>query len=183
MPDDFEALKARHRAIREQLPDSLDLRVHRALSWLHRSEQCADDDGRFVFLWIAFNAVYAQEMGPRRRCRSNGSCAISSRSSSSWIATGSSPPWSGPSSPTPFAFCSITSMCFQPYWECQNGVRPRGEWHGLFERAKVTASRALGSKRYGPGSWGGFFKTLYSAQPDHAWRLHLEQFHQPGTGA
>lgn len=38
------------------------LRVHRAISWIGRAEACAgDDDARFIFLWIAFNAAYADE--------------------------------------------------------------------------------------------------------------------------
>lgn len=59
---DYDSLKAQHRTLREGLPDALNLRVHRALSWLQRAEQCEDMDGRFVFLWIAFNATYAQEI-------------------------------------------------------------------------------------------------------------------------
>ena len=55
---DFTALKARHRAERDSQHPNLSLRVHRALSWLQRAEQLADDaDGRFIFLWIAFNAA------------------------------------------------------------------------------------------------------------------------------
>ena len=45
-------------------PDSrkpLGLRVHRSISWIGRAEQATDDDGRFIFLWIAFNAAYADE--------------------------------------------------------------------------------------------------------------------------
>ncbi|WGR56487.1 hypothetical protein E3U25_01515 (plasmid) [Paracoccus versutus] len=38
------------------------LRVHRAISWIGRAEACGeDDDARFIFLWIAFNAAYADE--------------------------------------------------------------------------------------------------------------------------
>ena len=56
-----QELKQRHRATRDSMPPALNLRVHRALSWLQRATQCGDDpDGRFVFLWIAFNAAYAQ---------------------------------------------------------------------------------------------------------------------------
>ena len=55
-------LKARQRAEREGHPEGLALRVHRALSWLDRAEQCEDEDGRFIFLWIAFNAAYANEI-------------------------------------------------------------------------------------------------------------------------
>ena len=60
---DYETLKTRHRVVRDDHPTNLTLRVHRALSWLNRAEQLADDqDGRFIFLWIAFNAAYATEI-------------------------------------------------------------------------------------------------------------------------
>lgn len=48
-------LKARQRAERHQHAEGIALRIHRALSWLLRSELCDDDDGRFIFLWIAFS--------------------------------------------------------------------------------------------------------------------------------
>lgn len=57
-------LKDRHRQIRDQEPDALRLWIHRALSWLIRSEQEHDDpDLRFVLQWIALNAAYAREFG------------------------------------------------------------------------------------------------------------------------
>ncbi|MBC6442627.1 MAG: hypothetical protein GDA53_05785 [Rhodobacteraceae bacterium] len=38
------------------------LRVHRTISWVGRAETCGNDqDARFLFLWIAFNAAYADE--------------------------------------------------------------------------------------------------------------------------
>src|SRR3546814_1876320 len=56
------ALKAKQRAIRAGFPETMGLRVHRAISWIGRAEACGeDDDARFVFLWIAFNAAYADE--------------------------------------------------------------------------------------------------------------------------
>ena len=57
------ALKKRHRATRDGMPPALNLRIHRALSWLQRAAVCEPDpDARFIFLWIAFNAAYAQEI-------------------------------------------------------------------------------------------------------------------------
>ena len=62
-----EDLKARQRAMRDSFAPSLSLRTHRALSWLGRAEsETADDDARFLFLWIAFNAAYANEIHDRR---------------------------------------------------------------------------------------------------------------------
>ena len=49
--------------MRDGMPQALNLRVHRTLSWLQRAAACeGDPDARFVFLWIAFNAAYAQEI-------------------------------------------------------------------------------------------------------------------------
>ena len=64
---DYTDLKSRHRAERDTWPNNLSLRVHRSLSWLHRSELCDDADGRFIFLWISFNAAYAQELNSFNR--------------------------------------------------------------------------------------------------------------------
>ena len=61
----YKELKARQRAERENYPENLSLRVHRALSWLDRAEQEDDPDSRFIFLWIAFNAAYATDIDDR----------------------------------------------------------------------------------------------------------------------
>ena len=55
-------LKTKQRTLRESFPQTISLRVHRAISWIGRAEGCGDDaDARFIFLWIAFNAAYADE--------------------------------------------------------------------------------------------------------------------------
>lgn len=63
----FEVLKTRQRAERHNYSESLALRVHRALSWLKRAEMAEDNDARFIFLWVSFNAAYAQEIDETRR--------------------------------------------------------------------------------------------------------------------
>ncbi|WP_205910018.1 HEPN domain-containing protein [Tabrizicola caldifontis] len=58
----FAALKKKQRSIRTGFPENMGLRVHRAISWIGRAEACeGDHDARFIFLWIAFNAAYADE--------------------------------------------------------------------------------------------------------------------------
>lgn len=64
MPN-YTVLKTRQRVERTTYPQNLSLRIHRALSWLNKSEQCDDDDSKFIFLWIAFNSAYAQEFEQR----------------------------------------------------------------------------------------------------------------------
>ena len=59
---DHAALKTKQRAIRAGFPENMGLRAHRAISWIGRAGACGDDDdARFIFLWIAFNAAYADE--------------------------------------------------------------------------------------------------------------------------
>ena len=58
----YTDLKTFQRAHRDNFSESLALRTHRGLSWLNRAEQSEDDpDAKFIFLWIAFNAIYAQD--------------------------------------------------------------------------------------------------------------------------
>ena len=55
-------LKTKQRALREGFPENMGLRVHRSISWIGRAENSRKDpDGQFLFLWIAFNAAYADE--------------------------------------------------------------------------------------------------------------------------
>ena len=81
---DYQQLKHRHRAERENYHPNLSLRVHRSLSWLQRAEQAEDLDGQFIFLWIAFNAAYATEIDDQYRTsehsKSYKSCWVLSRS-------------------------------------------------------------------------------------------------------
>ena len=51
-----------HRDVAQAAPETWRVRLHRAISWLVRSErETADDDACFIFQWIALNAAYARE--------------------------------------------------------------------------------------------------------------------------
>src|SRR5262245_40428863 len=59
----FDSLKKKQRALRNGFPETLGLRVHRAISWLGRAEaENKDADVRFILLWIGFNSAYASEI-------------------------------------------------------------------------------------------------------------------------
>ena len=67
-------LKERFRPfLTEETPQDWRVRIHRAISWLARSEQEEGDaDARYIFQWIALNAVYAQafvDVTERERAR------------------------------------------------------------------------------------------------------------------
>jgi hypothetical protein len=68
MDINYQSLKAQQREQRDGYSINLGLRVHRALSWLNRAEQAqGDQDAQFIFLWIAFNAAYANEIDDHHR--------------------------------------------------------------------------------------------------------------------
>jgi hypothetical protein len=57
-------LKSKLKQDAERYSEPQRVRLHRAISWLGRAEaECSDDDARFIFLWISFNAAYAKEFG------------------------------------------------------------------------------------------------------------------------
>ena len=52
-------LKTRHRQVRDDQPEGLRVRIHRAISWLARAQrEAGDPDATFIFLCIALNAAY-----------------------------------------------------------------------------------------------------------------------------
>ena len=56
----YDELKKLHREKRGSFEEGFSIRLHRALSWLHRAEQEENDyDAGFIFYWISFNANYA----------------------------------------------------------------------------------------------------------------------------
>ncbi len=62
-PSTSKALIAKANDLSHPLSYPLDLRLHRAFSWLKRAEEEEDDkDVRFILLWISFNAAYAREV-------------------------------------------------------------------------------------------------------------------------
>jgi hypothetical protein len=68
---DSDRLKKKLKAAADNTPDHWRTRLHRAISWVRRAEvESADEDARFIFLWIAFNAAYAREFGPDENERS-----------------------------------------------------------------------------------------------------------------
>ena len=140
-------LKARHRAEREAFPKALSLRVHRALSWLSRAEQLAeqdDPDGQFIFLWIAFNAAYATEIDERYRT----SAQVTSRAFLRRLAELDAPHGRLDAMVWQEFSASLRTLLDNPYvhkafWDWQNGLIDEDDWKQSFTRAKRAATQAL----------------------------------------
>lgn len=144
MPIDYESLKARHCAERGSQHQNLALRVHWALSWLKRAEQLSDDpDGRFVFLWIVFNAAYATEIDDKFRLSEQETFRNFIRklveldkknrlSALVWNEfTGS------------IRLLLDNPYVFQEFWDFKNARMSEEEWKRRFAKARETAKQAL----------------------------------------
>ena len=139
----FEQLKQYQREQRECFSDSLRLRSHRALSWLQRAEMAEDLDGRFIFLWIAFNAAYATEVDASLRTstqdhfreffqRINTLDQAKKLDDLVWNEfTGN------------IRTLLDNPYVFQPFWEWQAGALSEEGWRDRFRRAKTQAGEAL----------------------------------------
>lgn len=143
----FDSLKTKQRLLREGFPENLSLRVHRALSWLQKSEKCDDDqDSQFIFLWIAFNAAYAQDTEVLRHTESEAFSLFIAKLveldksnqlySLIWAEFSSS-----------VRVLLDNKYVYQPFWDYHNGKLTEIEWKERFAKAKIAANNALSSKR------------------------------------
>lgn len=141
------SLKNKQRQIRDGFSDNLGLRVHRALSWLDKSEQCSGDlDSQFLFLWISFNAAYAQDTEVLRHSEAEAfSLFISKLVDLDNTELFYNLVWREFSSS--IRILLDNKFVFQPFWDCQNGKLSDQEWKDKFRSAKLMANNALASKR------------------------------------
>jgi Apea-like HEPN len=143
-----ELLKARHRQIRdhgEGFSKSMELRVHRALSWLKRAEELAEEDldSSFILLWIAFNAAYATQIEARP---ADGEAEtfrqflerLHALDTGSLLANLAWEEFSGP-----IRLLLDNQYVFPPFWEFQQGRLSDAAWREHFEGANRAARKAL----------------------------------------
>ncbi|MGB0921366.1 MAG: hypothetical protein ACPG1C_08600 [Alphaproteobacteria bacterium] len=141
---DYVTLKNKHRSIREHLPESINLRVHRALSWLQRSERELDDnDARFIFLWIAFNAGYASEdnrlngYGERVSFQTFFERIVACDDDGTVYET----IWRR--YPKAIGELLTNKYVFQPFWSFHNGAPGSDDWETRFQKSIKRVQYAL----------------------------------------
>jgi hypothetical protein len=141
-----QSLKIRQREMRDKFPHSLSLRVHRALSWLKRAEQEGEDhDARFIFLWVAFNAAYANQVPDRQNSseRSQFQGFLSRLIDSDSERLLYELVWNRFSGA--IRLMIDNHYVFQPFWDFQNGQLSDAAWQAAFSKSKAAARHALGN--------------------------------------
>jgi hypothetical protein len=139
------SLKAKQRALRKGFPETMGLRVHRAISWIGRAEREADDpDAAFVFLWIAFNAAYADETlfhdrpSSERGVFSEYFARLVALDRDNRIYAAIWQRFSGP-----IRLLMANRYLFNPFWEHHNGIDGYADWPDRFDKAGRAFATAL----------------------------------------
>ena len=156
-----DALKSKHRALRDAEHINLRLRIHRSLSWLKRAEQADDLDGRFIFLWIAFNAAYAQEIGDDHYLSEQATfkgfleklCGLDRNKKIDVLV------WKEFSGPVRTLLDN--PYVFEVFWQYQRGKITEAEWKERFAAGKKAAQLALTSGNT-PVLLGVMFNRIYT---------------------
>ena len=134
---------------KEQFNEDFRLRIHRSLSWLQQAEQAQqaqDFDSQFIFLWIAFNAAYAKDLGAGIRSVDKGLfvqfiyriCHLDQQHhiyDSVWNTFSGS-----------IRIILNNKFTFQQFWDYHNGLITETEWLESFERNTQKALNALSQK-------------------------------------
>lgn len=120
----------------------LDLRCHRADSWLEKAAIASDSDTRFIALWIAFNAAYAREL-PGLHSADKGAfsqflsqlCRLDNDKAIYQLV------WQRFSG----SIRILLENCyvFQPFWDCHNGLVSQSAWESDFDKANHRVKKAI----------------------------------------
>lgn len=144
----FEALKEKHRVLRENGPADLNLRVHRALSWMARAGDVAgtDPDAAFIFYWISFNAAYARDLEPDTSGQARDDFA---RFFGQLVALDAERRifkaiWT--QFPGPIRLLLTNKYAFAPFWKFVNGDRAYDNWEVRFRNSAVAVRDAFKRK-------------------------------------
>lgn len=142
----YAELKTRQRAERHAHSPNLAIRVHRSLSWLNRAEQADDLDGRYVFLWIAFNAAYATEIDDQQRLSEQGTFKAFLAKLSDLDQQNALEDLVWHAFPSNIRVLLDNPYVFQSFWDHQSGKISKAQWQQRFDAGKQRAKAALGAR-------------------------------------
>ena len=137
-------LKAKQRALRAGFPETMGLRVHRSISWIGRAEAAEDDDGRFIFLWIAFNAAYADErefQGPAPGERAAFADFFAKMVRLDAERRIYNEIWEGFAGP--IRVLMQNRYVFHPFWQHHNGIAGYEDWEEKFRASAAAFARSF----------------------------------------
>lgn len=142
----FAELKEKQRLLRGGFPETMGLRVHRSISWIGRAEaERQDSDAAFIFLWIGFNAAYADEtdtqsetlLGDRRQFVEQLSRLVQFDDKSRLHKA----IWERFQGPV--RNLMENRYVFRPFWQNQNAVPGHEDWARKFHASAKSFARSM----------------------------------------
>lgn len=135
-------LKAKYKDAEERYAKPMQLRLHRSISWLKRAELEAQDyDAQFIFLWIAFNAAYARELGAETHERdmlAGFISALLSVDGDKRLHSIIFERFTGP-----IRTLIENRFVFEPFWRALREFDSSGRWEAQFSRSRKSALRSV----------------------------------------
>lgn len=132
------------RKLKEQvdIPETLTVRLHRAISWLKCAEENSDNhDLQFLSLWISYNACYAidetaeNDLTERKQFNDFIANLVSFDHENRFFTL----LWNKFSGPVRMII--ENKYIFKPFWDAQRGEKIN--WEKLFEQSNKDANRFL----------------------------------------
>lgn len=137
-----DVLKAKLKQCTEQHSEASRVRLHRAISWLSRSEkETNDSDAQIIFLWISFNAAYAKLFGFENTEREQLQKFIEklvTNDSEKRLQKSLFEQFSGP-----IRVLIENKFVFEPFWRDLREHDDSGRWQLQFDESKKLALRAV----------------------------------------
>lgn len=137
-----QRLKMKYKQAEDHYAKAAQLRLHRSISWLRRSEQeDADVDAQFIFLWIAFNAAYAGELGsetPERARLAEFITALLSVDENKCLHGIVFERFTGP-----IRTLVENRFVFEPFWRALREHDSSGRWEQKFSISRKVALKAV----------------------------------------
>lgn len=135
-----DELRALFKRDQERMAEPLRVRLHRAISWLRRAEQEDDDpDARFIFLWIAFNAAYAQLFGfeqPEREQLRQFIASLVAADEAKALHQAVFADFTGP-----IRTLIENRFVYEPFWKSLREHDATGRWEGQFAAENKASMR------------------------------------------
>lgn len=145
MSINIKDLNALFKKNKHEYPESIRLRIHRALSWLMQADKSNDLDVKFIFLWISFNAVYAKDLRIGAKVPDKGFfveflyrvclCDDGQIYDLIWETYSGS-----------IRLLLDNQYTFQPFWDYHNGLISENKWKNQFQFSKQKTIDALTKK-------------------------------------
>jgi len=123
------------------------LRVHRSISWIGRAEAAEDDDARVIFLWIAFNAAYADErefQGPAPGERAAFADFFAKMVHLDAERRIYNEIWEGFAGP--IRVLMQNRYVFHPFWQHHNGIAGYEDWQERFTASAGAFARSFAAQ-------------------------------------